>query len=157
MDDLEQGDIFKKIKRSGRKESGAFKLVIYFYKVLSVKRDRNIYSTSQAMDLTLSKKFLNVIKEELEVFPSEAFEIAQGMIYDLITNEEDFKLRFPVSNLGILGQAKMRFITEELFKRKKLKEIDDTPENFDEIYEQSLLKEEKDGYKYDLNKMLEDE
>lgn len=156
MSDFEQVDLFKKIKREGRKESDTFKLVIYFYKVLSVKRDRNINSINQSMDLSLSKKFLKVIKEELDLFPSEAFEVAQKMIYDLIINEKDFGLKFPVAGLGILGQAKMRFITEELFKRRKLKEIDDTPENFDEMYERSLLKENKD-YKYNLDEMLEDE
>ncbi len=156
MSNFEQVDLFKKIKREGRKETDTFKLVIYFYKVLSVKRDRNIHSINQAMDLSLSKKFLKVIKDELDLFPSETFEVAQEMIYDLITNEEDFKLRFPIAGLGILGQAKMRFITEELFKRRKLKEIDDTPENFDEIYERSLLKE-KDDFKYNLDEMLEDE
>ena len=155
MGDLKQPDLFTERKRSGRREPDTFKLVTYFYKVLSVKRDRNIHSINQIMDLSLSKKFLKVIKEELGVFPTEAFEIAQEMIYDLITNEKDLGLRFPVSNLGILGQSKMRFITEELFKRRKLKEMDDTPENFDEIYEKSLLEEKKD-YKYNLDKMLED-
>lgn len=156
MSDFDQGDLFKKRKREGRREPDTFKLVTYFYKVLSVKRDRNINSISQAMDLSLSKKFLKVIKEELDLFPSEALEVAQEMIYDLVMNEKDFRLRFPIANLGILGQAKMRFITEELFKRRKLRELDETPENFDEIYEQSLLKE-KDDYKYNLDEMLEDE
>ena len=156
MSDFEQPDLFTKIKRSGRKTPDTFRLVTYFYKVLSVKRDRNINSINQAMDLALAKKFLKVVKEELGLFPSEAFEVAQGMIYDLINNEKDFGLRFPISGLGVLGQTKMRFITEELFKRRKLKEMDDTPENFDEIYEQSLLKEKED-YKYDLDEMLEDE
>jgi len=156
MGDLKQPDLFTEKRRSGRREPDTFKLVTYFYKILSGKRDRNINSINQSMDLSLSKKFLKVIKEELGIFPTEALEVAQEMIYDLITNEKDFKLKFPISNLGILGQAKLRFITEELFRRRKLKEMDDTPENFDELYEQSLLKEKKD-YKYDLNEMLEDE
>lgn len=151
-----QGDFIDRDKKQIIEKSPTYKLVTFFYKVLSVERGRNIHSINQAMDLSLAKKFLKVIREELDLFPSEAFEIAQGMVYDLITNEKDFRLRFPVSNLGILGQAKMRFITEELFKRRKLREMDDTPENFDELYEKSLL-EDKDGYKYNLDKMLEDD
>ena len=153
MKEFEQLELFDK-----RRNSSPYKLTTYFYKVLSTVRERNIFSRNIGADLSLAKKFLESIQDELNISSSGAFEIGQGMIFDLINHENEIGLRFPITSLSVLGQAKMKFVTEELFKRKRLREIEDTPANFDEIYEHYYVNKynENETKCLDLDRMLEE-
>jgi len=167
MSELDQLDIFKSdvdrakkiLKDHGYKVrdpkkkyiTPVSKLISYFYQRLSFIKGIDYYSKREGKDRSIAKELLSRFLEEgcpQESVLDRAFEV----INYLILNEDKVGIRFPITDMSVLGQGNMKWVTDKTIMLITLEK-----EARFEMDRNRLSKElEKKTYRVDYESKLEE-
>lgn len=137
-------------------------LVNFFYQKMSRKYpDLKQIKRNFGRDRAIAKRFVDS-RMESGINRLRALNEAAELIEILFKYEEDFKFKYPVQSIGILGQKNLRWVTDKLERkwiedkaREKARKLRTFNEQLEKAQE-TELKINQDSHEAELEKILEE-